>query len=277
MSGDKKKTEERIPDEQAFFEDLRDSAFPDNISEDILDMLDEVISRYRSYSEKDESERIRRAFVFAYKAHSSQKRKSGEPYIIHPIATAQILTELEVDTDTLVAALLHDTVEDTPVTVDLIREVFGDNVALLVDGVTKLGRIPYSSKEEQQAENMRKMFLAMAKDIRVILIKLADRLHNMRTMKHQDPAKQRDISLETRDIYAPLAHRLGIYKIKWELEVTLIRMRTTSLSARFPRSVPNVRNSSRVSSARCPTGSPRWAFTRRSKAARSISTAFTTR
>ncbi len=223
MSGDKKKTEERIPDEQAFFEDLRDSAFPDNISEDILDMLDEVISRYRSYSEKDESERIRRAFVFAYKAHSSQKRKSGEPYIIHPIATAQILTELEVDTDTLVAALLHDTVEDTPVTVDLIREVFGDNVALLVDGVTKLGRIPYSSKEEQQAENMRKMFLAMAKDIRVILIKLADRLHNMRTMKHQDPAKQRDISLETRDIYAPLAHRLGIYKIKWELEDLCLR------------------------------------------------------
>ena len=204
MSGDSKKTEELTPEEMALFDTLRDESMPEGVSEEILDLLDEVITKYKSYTGKDATdneaaekgaERIRRAFAFAYRAHSSQKRKTGEPYIIHPIATAQILTELEVDTDTLVAALLHDTVEDTPVTVELLQEIFGEDVALLVDGVTKLGRIPYSSKEEQQAENMRKMFLAMAKDIRVILIKLADRLHNMRTMKHQDPAKQRDKAL----------------------------------------------------------------------------------
>ena len=223
MSGDSKKIEEIAPEVQALFEELRDEKMPEDVSAEILDMLDEVISRYKSYSEKDESDRIRRAFVFAYKAHSSQKRKTGEPYIIHPIATAQILTELEVDTDTLVAALLHDTVEDTPVTQELITEIFGPDVALLVDGVTKLGQIPYSSREQQQAENMRKMFVAMAKDIRVILIKLADRLHNMRTMKHQDPAKQKEKAMETLDIYAPLAHRLGIYKIKWELEDLCLR------------------------------------------------------
>ena len=222
-AGNHKKTEE-IPEPEIFAE-LRDPSFPEDVGPDIQDMLDEVIGRYKSYydPEKAEPDRIRRAFIFAYKAHSSQKRKTGEPYIIHPIATAQILTELEVDTDTLVAALLHDTVEDTEVTVGLIEEVFGADVAQLVDGVTKLGQIPYSSKEEQQAENMRKMFLAMAKDIRVILIKLADRLHNMRTMKHQTSEKQKEKALETRDIYAPLAHRLGIYKIKWELEDLCLR------------------------------------------------------
>ena len=253
MSGENKKTVELAPEIQELFDELRDSTMPEGVSEEILDMLDEVTSKYRSDASKDENtsgwnggvgstgsdpatadkeraeaieadiERIRRAFVFAYKAHSTQKRKTGEPYIIHPLATAQILTELEVDADTLVAALLHDTVEDTPVTIELINEVFGEDIGLLVDGVTKLGQIPYSSREQQQAENMRKMFLAMAKDIRVILIKLADRLHNMRTMKHQDPAKQKEKALETRDIYAPLAHRLGIYKIKWELEDLCLR------------------------------------------------------
>jgi len=221
--GKKHNDESENEEKTAFEADLRDFTFPQDIDASLLDMIDEVISRYKSYSEHDDSERIRNAFIFAYKAHSTQVRRTGEPYIIHPVATAQILTELEVDTDTIVAALLHDTVEDTPVTLELISELFGEDVLLLVDGVTKLGRIPYSSKEEIQAENMRKMFLAMAKDIRVVLIKLADRLHNMRTMKHQSPEKQREKALETRDIYAPLAHRLGIYKIKWELEDLCLR------------------------------------------------------
>jgi len=208
---------------ELFEADLRDSTFPENLPLDILESFEEVIQRYKSYAEKDESEKLRRAFVFAYKAHGAQQRKTGEPYIIHPLATTEILTELEVDTDTLVAALLHDTVEDTEVSVNLIRELFGEDVSLLVDGVTKLGRIPYSSKEETQAENMRKMFLAMAKDIRVVLIKLADRLHNMRTIKHLPVEKQMEKARETKDIYAPLAHRLGIYKIKWELEDLCLR------------------------------------------------------
>jgi len=208
---------------ELFEADLRDSAFPENLPPEILESFEEVIQRYKNYAEKDDSEKLRRAFVFAYKAHGPQLRKTGEPYIIHPLATTEILTELEVDTDTLVAALLHDTVEDTDVSVSLISELFGEDVALLVDGVTKLGRIPYSSKEETQAENMRKMFLAMAKDIRVVLIKLADRLHNMRTIKHLPPDKQIEKAKETKDIYAPLAHRLGIYKIKWELEDLCLR------------------------------------------------------
>ncbi len=208
---------------ELFETDLRDSAFPENLDPDILESFEEVLQRYKSYAEKDDSEKLRRAFVFALKAHGTQLRKTGEPYIIHPLATTEILTELEVDSDTLTAALLHDTVEDTDVSVALIAELFGEDVALLVDGVTKLGRIPYSSKEETQAENMRKMFLAMAKDIRVVLIKLADRLHNMRTIKHLPPEKQMEKARETKDIYAPLAHRLGIYKIKWELEDLCLR------------------------------------------------------
>ncbi len=212
-----------LPDTAKLFEELRDFTMPEGISPDILETLDEILQRYKDYSDKDDSERLRKAFVFAYKAHGDQLRKTGEPYIIHPLAVTEILTELEAESDTLVAALLHDTVEDTPVSLALIAELFGDEVAALVDGVTKLGRIPYSSKEEIQAENMRKMFLAMAKDIRVVLIKLADRLHNMRTMKHQSPEKQIEKALETKDIYAPLAHRLGIYKIKWELEDLCLR------------------------------------------------------
>ncbi len=202
---------------------LHDFSMPEGISPTILNAYHEVVMRYQVYAEKDESDKLEKAFVFAYKAHGEQVRKTGEPYIIHPLATTEILTELEVDTDTLCAAMLHDTVEDTNVTVGLVTELFGDDVALLVDGVTKLSRISYSSKEEVQAENMRKMFLAMAKDIRVVLIKLADRLHNMRTIKHLSLEKQVEKAKETLDIYAPLAHRLGIYKIKWELEDLCLR------------------------------------------------------
>ena len=186
-------------------------------------VLQRIIETYENYSGADDSYRIRDAFEFARKAHEIQRRATGEPYIIHPLATADILLELEVDCDTLVAALLHDTVEDTGITVEEIAEHFGEDVAMLVDGVTKLSRIPYSSKEEIQAENFRKMFLAMARDIRVVLIKLADRLHNMRTIKHMRPEKQLEKARETLDIYAPLAHRLGIYKVKWELEDLCLR------------------------------------------------------
>ncbi|MHB8963008.1 MAG: RelA/SpoT family protein [Saccharofermentanales bacterium] len=182
-----------------------------------------VIRKFCRYTGCDRSDKLVKAYFYAKKAHGDQKRATGEQYISHPIATTDILTELEVDEDTIVAALLHDTVEDTRATLEDIAENFGPEVAALVDGVTKLGRIPYSSKEEIQAENFRKMFLAMAKDIRVVLIKLADRLHNMRTIGSIAPEKQLEKARETLDIYAPLAHRLGIYRIKWELEDLCLR------------------------------------------------------
>ena len=166
---------------------------------------------------------IEQAYHFAARAHEGQYRISGEEYINHPLKTAYILAELGLDVTTIVASLLHDVVEDTSVTLDEIEKIFGEEIALLVDGVTKLSRIEFKSKEDAQAEYLRKMFLAMAKDIRVILIKLADRLHNMRTLKHQNPQKQREIAQETLDIYAPLAHRLGIFRFKWELEDLSLR------------------------------------------------------
>ncbi|MGI6119186.1 MAG: RelA/SpoT family protein [Desulfosporosinus sp.] len=161
---------------------------------------------------------VDKAYQFAKVAHRNQLRNSGEEYIFHPLEVARILVDMEMDTATIAASLLHDVVEDTLYTIADIEKEFGSEIALLVDGVTKLGRIEYKSKMEQQVENLRKMFLAMAKDIRVILIKLADRLHNMRTLKYHSVKKQKEIAQETLEIFAPLANRLGIFRIKWELE-----------------------------------------------------------
>ena len=162
--------------------------------------------------------RLRAAFEYANQHHGSQLRKSGEPYITHPIAVAEIVAELDLDLDSVIAALLHDCIEDTDSTHDDIARQFGTTVAELVEGVTKLTRMQYTSKEEEQMENLRKMFMAMAKDVRVILIKLCDRLHNMRTLQYQSERKQKEKSLETMEIYAPIAHRLGMQRLKWELE-----------------------------------------------------------
>jgi guanosine-3',5'-bis(diphosphate) 3'-pyrophosphohydrolase len=166
---------------------------------------------------------IDRAYQLAVKSHEEQKRLSGAPYISHPIAVAYILVELGMDTESVAAGLLHDVVEDTPVNLEQIRKSFGVEIANLTDGVTKLGRIPFSSREEQQAENLRKMLIAMAEDIRVIIIKLADRLHNMRTIEFMTPQKQRDKALENMEVYAPIAHRLGIRAVKEELEDLSLR------------------------------------------------------
>ena len=182
-------------------------------------LFQELKEAVRNYHPSADLSMIEKAYNIAYEAHKEQKRKSGEPYIIHPICVAIILAELELDKETIIAGLLHDVVEDTVLTTDEVAQIFGDEVALLVDGVTKLTQLSYSKdKIEIQAENLRKMFLAMAKDIRVILIKLADRLHNMRTLEYMRPEKQKEKARETMDIYAPIAQRLGISKIKIELD-----------------------------------------------------------
>ncbi len=182
-------------------------------------LYNDLIRSIYKYHPSDDITMVEKAYQIARDAHKDQKRKSGEPYIIHPLCVAIILADLELDKESIVAGILHDVVEDTVMTLDEITEVFGPEVALLVDGVTKLTQLSWSmDKVEIQAENLRKMFLAMAKDIRVILIKLADRLHNMRTLEFMKPEKQKEKARETMDIYAPIAHRLGISKIKVELD-----------------------------------------------------------
>ena len=183
----------------------------------------ELKAKIKKYNAGCDFELLDKAYAMAKKAHEGQLRESGEPYITHPLEVAHILADLEMDCTTIIAGLLHDTVEDTNCTFEEIKEQFGDSVAMLVDGVTKLDKIPYTTKEELQAENLRKMFLAMAKDIRVILIKLADREHNIYTLRYLPEDKQKEKARETLEIYAPLAHRLGISRIKWELEDSSFR------------------------------------------------------
>ena len=185
--------------------------------------IDELIAKVASYDATFDANWLRSVYDLADRAHQGQLRASGESYIAHPVAVARILAEMEMDRATIAAALLHDVVEDTVVTSDEVAEHFGSEIATLVDGVTKLTRIPYQSKEDAQVENLRKMFLAMAKDIRVIIIKLADRLHNMRTLGSLARSKQEQVARETIEIYAPIAHRLGIWKIKWDLEDLALR------------------------------------------------------
>jgi len=186
-------------------------------------MLENLISKIEEYNPQCDVELIIRAYNYAENAHQGQYRKSGERYFIHPVEVAKILIELQMDNSTIAAGLLHDVIEDTDYGYDKIRKEFGEEIADLVEGVTKLTRLSFNSKEERQAENLRKMVLAMAKDIRVILIKLADRLHNMRTLKFQSTEKQKEKATETLEIFAPIAHRLGISRLKWELEDLCLR------------------------------------------------------
>ncbi len=185
----------------------------------VQEQYEQLEKTVREYNPAGDFARIRAAFEYADQCHDGQKRKGGEPYIIHPLAVAQIVAEeLKLDSESIEAALLHDVIEDTPASHDDVAHLFSPTIADLVEGVSKLTRIQYATKEDEQMENLRKMLIAMSKDIRVILIKIADRLHNMRTMEYQSPAKQKQKSLETMEIYAPISHRLGMQRMKWELE-----------------------------------------------------------
>lgn len=212
---------------------------------DVNKLYSDLRKKIEAVHNENELHIIDKAFETANSFHQGQLRRSGEPYIIHPIAVANILVDLGMDYQSIVAALLHDVVEDTPYTIEQLTEEFGEDVAILVDGVTKLGKVQLNSretKEEQQAENVRKMLLAMSKDIRVIIVKLADRLHNMRTLEFVDPQKQRDKALETLEIFAPISHRLGIRSVKEELEDRAIRFLDPVAYASIEE---NLKNSSR--------------------------------
>src|SRR5688572_28870471 len=180
--------------------------------------INQLLTKLENYLPPDQVERVKQAYEFGAAAHRGQKRLSGEPYISHPVAAAHILADLHMDAETIIAAILHDVIEDTPTAKEQVDEQFGKEVAELVDGVTKLDLIQFKSREEAQAESFRKMLLAMVRDIRVILVKLADRTHNMRTLEAMPLAKRRTVARETLDIYAPIAHRLGMHAIKTELE-----------------------------------------------------------
>ena len=185
----------------------------------IDEQFEKLENTVREYNPGADFKRIRESYEFAKQYHGEQRRKSGELYITHPLAVAQIVAEeLHLDSESIEAALLHDVIEDTDATYDDVAKLTSPTVADLVEGVSKLTRIQYATKEDEQMENLRKMLIAMSKDIRVILIKISDRLHNMRTMEYQTPAKQKQKSLETMEIYAPIAHRLGMQRMKWELE-----------------------------------------------------------
>ncbi|HEX3038315.1 MAG TPA: bifunctional (p)ppGpp synthetase/guanosine-3',5'-bis(diphosphate) 3'-pyrophosphohydrolase [Oscillospiraceae bacterium] len=190
---------------------------------EVIKTYDDLLALIKTSERDFDLELINRAYELANTSHAEQRRLSGTPYISHPLAVACILVELGMDSESIAAGLLHDVVEDTPIELSQITKMFGSEIANLIDGVTKLGRIPYSSREEQQAENIRKMLIAMADDIRVIIIKLADRLHNMRTIEYMTPQKQRDKALENMEVYAPIAHRLGIRAVKEELEDLSLR------------------------------------------------------
>jgi GTP pyrophosphokinase len=182
------------------------------------DLVDELIANVEAYNPGVDKELIRRAFDAAERAHHGQVRRSGEPFVNHPLGVALICAQLHLDEQTIAAALLHDVIEDTDTDPDELRAAFGPDIASLVEGVTKLTRISFQSREQAEAENYRKMIVAMAQDVRVILIKLADRLHNMRTIEYLGKQKQVQKAKETLEVYAPLAHRLGIHAVKWELE-----------------------------------------------------------
>ena len=197
--------------------------------------FNDILEQHLAYNPNADIDLLRKAYVFSAKVHMGQVRLSGEPYLIHPMEVAGLIIQLKLDTASVATGLLHDAVEDTLASLEEIRDGFGDEIAQLVDGLTKISKMPIRSSEDNQAENFRKMILAMVKDIRVILIKLADRLHNMRTLQYHSPEKQKEIAQETIDIYAPLAHRLGIDWIKVELEDLAFRYLQSDLYEEIKR------------------------------------------